>query len=81
MTHLNGFLKAKSYNFHFHKNDVTWPLSANGLLLVDDKITACVKEICLLGVVCKVLNRKTLSGATFCFPEKHSLSILMLYFK
>ena len=26
------FLKVKSYNFHFHKNDVTWPLSANGLL-------------------------------------------------
>ena len=26
------FLKAKSYNFHFHENDVTWPLSANGLL-------------------------------------------------
>ena len=26
------FSKAKSYNFHFHKNDVTWPLSANGLL-------------------------------------------------
>ena len=25
------FSKAKSYNFHFHKNDVTWPLSANGL--------------------------------------------------
>ena len=25
--------KAKSCNFHFHKNDVTWPLSANGLLL------------------------------------------------
>ena len=24
----NRFLKAKSYNFHFHKNDVTWPLSA-----------------------------------------------------
>ena len=38
-------------------------LSANGLLLVGDKITACVKEICLLGVVCKVLNWKTLSGA------------------
>ena len=34
-------------------------------LLVDDKITACVKGIC------KVLNRKTLSGSesgeTFCF--------------
>ena len=30
----NRFLKAKSYNFHIHKNDVTWPLSANGLLLL-----------------------------------------------
>ena len=28
----NRFSKAKSYNFHFHKNGVTWPLSANGLL-------------------------------------------------
>ena len=28
-------------------------------LLVDDKITACVKEISLLGVLCKVSNRKT----------------------
>ena len=27
----NRFSKAKSYNFYFHKNDVTWPLSANGL--------------------------------------------------
>ena len=25
------FLKSKSYNFRFHKNDVTWPLGANGL--------------------------------------------------
>ena len=38
--------------------------------LADYKITACVKEIYLLGVVYKVLNRKTLSGETFCFPEK-----------
>ena len=45
-------------------------------LLVDDKITACVKEICFLGVVCKVLNRKTLSGEIFCIPEKSLLSIL-----
>ena len=30
----NRFSKAKSYNFHFHKNDVTWPLSANGLLIL-----------------------------------------------
>ena len=40
-------------------------------LLVDDKITACVKERFLLTVVSKVLNRKTLCGETFCFPEKH----------
>ena len=25
------FSKAKSHNFHFHKNDVTWHLSTNGL--------------------------------------------------
>ena len=41
--------------------------------LADYKITACVKEIYLLGVVYKVLNRKTLSGETFCFPEKSLL--------
>ena len=28
----NSFSKAKSYNFHFHENDVTCPLGANGLL-------------------------------------------------
>ena len=39
-------------------------------LLVDDK------EICLLGVVCKVSSRKTLSGETFCFPEERLISIL-----
>ena len=27
-------------------------------LLVDDKITPCVKEICLVEVMCKVLNKK-----------------------
>ena len=45
-------------------------------LRVHNKITACVKEICLLGVVCKVSKRKTLSGETVCFPEKRLLSIL-----
>ena len=39
-------------------------------MLVDDK------EICLLGVVCKVSSRKTLSGETFCFPEERLISIL-----
>ena len=38
-------------------------------LLVNDKITACAKEICRLGVVCKVSNREILSGETFCLPE------------
>ena len=28
-----------------------------------------------LGVMCKVSNRKTLSGETFCFIEKHLLSV------
>ena len=32
------FRKAKSYNFHFHKNDVTWPLSANGLLILPQSL-------------------------------------------
>ena len=41
----------------------------------DDKITACIKQICLLGVICKGSNRKTLSGETFCFLEEHLLSI------
>ena len=27
-------------------------------LLVDDKITACVKQICLVGAICKVSNKK-----------------------
>ena len=34
------FWRKKSNNFHFHKNDVTWPLSASGLLLVSNKINA-----------------------------------------
>ena len=51
-------------------------LAATGAkkLLVNDKITACAKEICRLGVVCKVSNREILSGETFCLPEKRLLS-------
>ena len=48
-------------------------------LLEDDKITACVKQISLLGVIHKVLNRKTLSGETFCFLEKRMLSIFKFH--
>ena len=43
-------------------------------LLVDEKITVCVKQICLQGVLCKVSNRKKLSGETFCLFEKRLLS-------
>ena len=45
-------------------------------MMVDDEIAARVKEICLLCVVYEVSSRKTLSGETFCFPEKRLLSIL-----
>ena len=43
-------------------------------LLEDDQITAYVRQICLLGVICKVSKRKTLTGETFCFLEKRLLS-------
>ena len=43
-------------------------------LLVDDKIQACVKQICLLGVR-NVSTRKTLSDKTFCFLKKRFLLI------
>ena len=43
-------------------------------LLVDDQITAYVRQICLLGVICKVSNRKTMTGKTFCSLEKRLLS-------
>ena len=44
-------------------------------LLVDDKIQDCVKQICLLGVVCNVSIRKTLSAKTFCFLKKSFLLV------
>ena len=45
-------------------------------LLVDDKITDCVKQTCFLDIIYKVLNRKTLSGGIFCLLEKRLLSVL-----
>ena len=49
----NGFLKAKSYSFHFHKIDVRWPLSANGLFTVS-KATRCLFSIdpCTCLMIC-----------------------------
>ena len=41
-------------------------------LLVDEKITVCVKQICLQRVVCK--GKRQLSGETFCLLEKRLLS-------
>ena len=35
--------------------------------LLEDKITASVKQICLLGVICKVWDRKTLTNEKFCY--------------
>ena len=45
-------------------------------LLVDDKITVCVKQTCFLGIIYKVSNRKTLSNGIFCLLEKRLLSVL-----
>ena len=42
--------------------------------------TACqTKQICLVGVICKVSNRKTSSGEIFCFLGKRLLSIFKLF--
>ena len=42
---------------------------------ITKEITGNDKKICLMGVVRKVSNRKTLSAETFCFADKHLLSI------
>ena len=62
-----------------HVIAISIAIVAKKLLVGRNKKTACVKEICLLGVVCKVSNgKKTLFGETFCFTEKLLLSILNL---
>ena len=43
-------------------------------LLVNDKITACVKRIRVLVAICRFQIEKQ-SGETFCILEKHLLSI------
>ena len=43
-------------------------------LLVDEKIAACVKQICLQLLFVKFRIEKKLSGETFCFLEKRLLS-------
>ena len=55
--------------------------SSSKKMLVDDKITACIKQICLLGVTCTciVSNTNTLSGETFCFHENFLLSIFKFH--
>ena len=45
-------------------------------LLVDYKITASIRQICLLGVICKVSNRKITFAIKFQFS---ALSNLLLY--
>ena len=49
-------------------------------LPVDYKILACAKQISLLGVRCKVSDKKTLSCETFCFLVNvcyHNLSSVL----
>ena len=49
-------------------------------LLVDDNITACVRQKCLVAVICNVSKRKTLSGGTFCSEKvKRNGSGLMIF--
>ena len=43
---------------------------------ITKEITGNDKKICLMGVVCTVSNRKTLSTETFCFSDERLLSIL-----
>ena len=50
----NRFSKAKSYNFHFHRNDVTWPLSAMAYLNVE------IKVVCLSIYTTIILDRDLL---------------------
>ena len=57
---LNG-----SYIFDLRSHVIAKRGNKSEEIWVHDKITAYAKEIVLLGVVCKVSNRKTLSGETF----------------
>ena len=63
------------YNFDLSRMSFQSAATVAKKSLAGDKITACVKQICLLGVICKVSNRKTLSGKTLCFLKKCLLSI------
>ena len=65
----NHFLKAKSYNFHFHKNDVTWPLTANGLLF---------SPVLLLCILPTRTVWRTLVNPPF-LTRTADLSVLLLY--
>ena len=49
----NRFSKAKSYNCYFHKNDVIWPLNANGQLGYIVTLTLASITRCY----CSVLNK------------------------
>ena len=54
----NRFSKANSYNFHFHKNDVTWPLSANGLF--QSRVDLAIVENILSPTLSLMLERFSL---------------------
>ena len=56
----NCFSKAKSYSFYFYKNNVTWPLSANGPLEKDPEELVQNKFLKWLLGVNKYCNNKAL---------------------
>ena len=45
--------------------------------LVYNKITACVKQICVLGVICRVSDRKTFSNENVCFVGNACYQLLL----
>ena len=46
-------------------------------ILVYNKITACGKQICVLGVICRVSDRKTLSNENVCFVGNACYQLLL----
>ena len=46
-----------SYTFDLRSHVIAKCGNQAKKLLVDDKITACDRQICLLGIICKVSNR------------------------
>ena len=62
----NRFSMAKSYNFLFHKNDVTWRLSVNGLLLLLKRLITSQRGV-IRGLIIFMLWLNFIIGLNFTF--------------